>query len=273
MSLVYPSISIITPSFNQGPYIEQTIQSVCAQNYPHVEHLVIDGGSTDNTVEILKQHSHLIWISEKDRGQADALNKGLAKSTGDIIGWINSDDFYEENIFLSVAESFQDPATMWVIGNLTYLFDQSGEMVCDKSPQITLDRLVRNPDIVRQLPTFFRKDFLEQAGRWSPEYFMAMDFELWVRLAKLTPPKMINRNFAYFRIHALQKTSIANTRRQTKEIIQILEREQVPWRILVFFRLKKLKYAMKGYIKTFLVKHGLLSSKYLHRPIRARSGT
>jgi len=98
-----PSISIVTPSLNQGRYIEQTIQSVLLQNYPNFEHIVIDGGSTDGTVEILKKYPHLKWISEKDSGQSEALNKGLKMATGDIIAWINSDDWYAEGAFNNVA--------------------------------------------------------------------------------------------------------------------------------------------------------------------------
>lgn len=97
-------LTIITPSFNQAPYIEQTIRSVLAQDYPCVEHIVIDGGSTDCTVDVLKKYPHLQWVSEKDRGQADALNKGLAKASGDIIGWVNSDDYYEHKIFGSIVK-------------------------------------------------------------------------------------------------------------------------------------------------------------------------
>ena len=99
--------SVITPSFNNAQYIEQTIKSVLEQNYPNFEHIVIDGGSTDGTVEILKKHSHLKWVSEKDEGQADALNKGFRMATGDIIAWINSDDWYEPNIFGNIAEWFE----------------------------------------------------------------------------------------------------------------------------------------------------------------------
>ena len=157
-----PKLSIITPSFNQGVYIEQTI-----------------------------------------------------RSTGDIVGWINSDDYYEENIFESVMECFQDPDVMWVIGNLTHVFEQTKEMVPDRSPHVTFDRLVRNPDIIRQQPTFF------------PDYFMAVDFDLWTRLTRLSSPRMMKRNWAYFRLHTLQKTSHANVLRQKEEIVAILRREGV----------------------------------------------
>src|ERR1700680_5105962 len=120
-----PIVSVITPSFNQGGYIEQTIQSVLHQDYDPVEHIVIDGGSTDDTVDVLKRYPHLIWLSEKDLGQADALNKGLALARGDIIGWINSDDYYQHNIFHSVVNQFRMTNAQWVIGNLADVSDDS----------------------------------------------------------------------------------------------------------------------------------------------------
>lgn len=183
-----PCISIITPSFNQGPFIEQTIRSVLNQDCPNVEHIIIDGGSTDNTVEILMKYPHLIWISERDQGQADALNKGLAMATGDIIGWINSDDYYLDNIFASVARRFAEPAVRWVVGNLADLFDDGRELRFRKSPAITFEALIMNPDIVRQQPTFFRRETLRRAGGWNAEFYMVMDYDLWVRLARQTPP-------------------------------------------------------------------------------------
>ena len=179
-----PQITILTPSYNQAAFIEQTIRSVIAQNYPRVQHIVIDGGSTDGTVEILRKYPHLTWISEKDRGQADALRKGLELAVGDVIGWLNSDDFYEPQILEQVACCFHNLDTQWAIGNLSYVFDATGETIPDKSPCVTYKALLENPDIVRQQPTFFRRTFLDQVGGWRPEYFMVMDFDLWSSLSQ-----------------------------------------------------------------------------------------
>jgi glycosyltransferase involved in cell wall biosynthesis len=253
-------VTIITPSFNQGLYIEQTISSVLRQDYLHVEHIVIDGGSTDSTVDVLKRYPHLRWVSEKDRGQADALNKGLAIATGDIIGWINSDDYYEYNSFGSIMKCFEDPDVMWVTGHLTFILDQTGELVAKKSPAISYERLLHNPDIVRQPSTFFRKSFIEQIGGWNPEFFMVMDFDLWVRLAKISSPRMIDENLAYFRIHAFQKTSHVNTLRQKRELLTILIREHVHWTIRTRISMQKNWASLKGRLKEFLLNLKVMSS-------------
>ena len=106
MCVSTPKITIVTPSFNQGKFIDENIQSVLTQNYPNFEHIIIDGGSIDGTVDILKKYSHLKWVSEPDRGQASALNKGFRMATGDVIGWLNSDDSYLPGTFEVVARAF-----------------------------------------------------------------------------------------------------------------------------------------------------------------------
>jgi glycosyltransferase involved in cell wall biosynthesis len=272
-SMAHPlKLTIITPSYNQAPYIEQTIHSVLTQDYPCVEHIVIDGGSTDRTVDLLKKYPHLQWVSEKDRGQADALNKGLAKASGDIIGWINSDDYYEHKVFGSIVRCFEDPDVMWVIGYLTFLWDQTGELVAKKSPPISYDRLLNDPDIVRQPSTFFRKSIIEQVGGWNPEFFMAMDFDLWVRLAKISSPKMIDANLAYFRIHALQKTSHMNTLRQKRELLTILTRENVSWAIMTRVSMQKNWATLKGQVKEILLRLKIIPPKGPTRQLRADAG-
>ena len=110
MKLEYPKITVVTPSYNQGQFIEATIKSVIGQQYPNLEYIVCDGGSTDETVEILKKYADKItwWCSEKDKGQSDAINKGMHRATGDIVCWINSDDVLLPGTLLTVAKFFHD---------------------------------------------------------------------------------------------------------------------------------------------------------------------
>ena len=265
-----PMISVITPSFNQGPYIEQTIRSVLHQNYGHVEHIVVDGGSTDDTVDILSRYPHIIWVSEKDRGQADALNKGLAMAQGDIIGWINSDDYYRDNIFASVVAHFRRTDAKWLVGNLANLFDGGSEGVFRQSPKVTFDALVRDPDIVRQQPTFFRKEALMCVGAWNTDRYMAMDYDLWVRLARVAPPMMVDEDWAYFRNHAAQKSGHANILRQSAEITAILRREKVASRLIASHRIKKSWYWAKGLAKERLINLGIVPQRYRIRAIRQK---
>lgn len=262
--------SIITPSYNHAAYIEQTILSVESQAGVETEHIVIDGGSNDGTIDVLKRYPHLTWISEPDNGQADALNKGLRLAAGDIVGWINSDDYYEGATFGSVAAHFEDPTIMWVIGNLAYVFDATQEVVKDSSPEVTYQRLINNPDIVRQQPTFFRREFLLRAGGWNPDHYMTMDYELWVRLAKESAPKMVDETWAYFRMHALQKTSHATILRQYREIRTVLKREKVGFPTRFKIGVSKRSQWLKGIIKSRFISAGLLNRRYQNRPIRLK---
>lgn len=260
--------SIITPSFRQGQFIQQNIESVLQQEWPEFEHVVVDGGSVDETVSVLESYPHLKWVSEKDEGQADALNKGLRMVSGDIVGWINSDDYYFGGAFEKVAAVFRDPDVMWVIGDISLYEEESGSFVCMNSPTVTWEKLKRNPDIVRQQGVFIRRSFLEEAGGWNKGLFMVMDFDLWVRLAKRSKPVMLAEQLAVFRIQKDQKTGLSNLRRQMREMLFVLEREGAEPKYLFRVKFKKELHWMKGVIKSFLVRVGVLDRRFLMRPFR-----
>ena len=221
-------ISILTPSYNQAAFIGNTIESVQRQGYPQVEHIVIDGGSIDGTVEILGKHPHLRWVSERDRGQADALNKGLRMSSGDVIGWINSDDYYCENVFPQVARLFENEGTQWVTGGVARCIDDGTPVPPRTVTPTTYDSLLRNPHSTSQPATFFRKELVNNAGGWDERFHMVMDLDLWIRMAKYAAPVMVNEPWAVFRHHTGQKTNGGNYLRQAHEINRILKREHAP---------------------------------------------
>jgi glycosyltransferase involved in cell wall biosynthesis len=255
-------ISILTPSYNQGNYLERNILSILNQNYPSFEHIVIDGGSVDNTIEVLKKYPHLKWVSERDGGQSDALNKGLKMATGEIIGWINSDDFYAADIFNVVAKEFEDPGVDWIIGNINIFDEQSKNEIPIKSPTITFKNLLKNPDIVKQQATFFRKSVIEQAGAWDPSLHMVMDYDLWLRLAKIGTPKMVDKYWAYFTFQAEQKSLGLNLLLQSREMRRVMKREGAGlyYRLKIF--IKKYFSFIKFLIKSALITIGLIPAKY-----------
>jgi glycosyltransferase involved in cell wall biosynthesis len=198
-------ITVITPSFNQGKYIEQTIQSVLRQDYPNFEHIVIDGGSNDKTISILTKYPHLIWISENDRGQSHAVNKGLRMATGEIIAWINSDDCYEKGAFKAVAEFFAEhPANRIVMGNCN-LVDESGKVF---DVVVNFERgfnELKQFWVSRSIPTqpaiFFRKSLLEEFGYLDESLNYAMDFDIWMRFARKNRFYHLDRIVANYRFH------------------------------------------------------------------------
>jgi glycosyltransferase involved in cell wall biosynthesis len=183
-----PLISVVTPSFNQANYIEETIQSVLTQDYANWEHIVVDGGSTDGTLDILKRHDHLRWISEKDRGQGDAVNKGFRMARGEILGWLNSDDTYRPGA-LSVAarELDQDHGRQIVMGRCEFT-DENGQATgifhpCAFSGRRRLIQVWKGHSIP-QPSVFFHREVLERCGEIDTSLHYALDYDLFLRFAE-----------------------------------------------------------------------------------------
>lgn len=246
----FPKISIITPSLNQSNFIEDNIKSVLEQDYPNFEHIIIDGGSNDGTLEILKKYSHIKWISEKDKGQSDALNKGIKMATGDIIGWLNADDFYCKNIFKDIVKAYIKNPKSWYIGNIILYDNETKIHIYDKTPNIR--KLLKfNPYVVRQAGAFYSKYILDKIGGFNPNFFMVMDYDLWIRLLKISEPEILNIYVSYFRIHKNQKSNFKNLKTQTKELIEIIFREK-NYISIIFITLMILKRISKNMLKTLL---------------------
>ena len=199
--------SIITPSFNQGRFIEDNIKSVLAQDCPNFEHIIIDGGSTDNTINILKKYLHLKWVSEADRGQAHALNKGLEKATGDVICWLNSDDLLCNSTFQIVNDFFSgNPDKSVIVGNLLNVNKNKKLLWKSNAYRVTFDGLLNKTQCVQQQSTFFRKQVFDEVGSFDETYHYCMDHEFWLRVAKKFEFYTINADFAIFRRYLGTKT-------------------------------------------------------------------
>ncbi len=210
----FPKFSIITPSFNQVKFIEKTIKSGIEQGYPNLEYIVMDGGSTDGTAEILKKYgSKVIWRSEKDKGQANAVNKGLKLATGEILAYLNSDDVYEKDAFFKVAEFFdKNPKVKWVYGNCRIIDEEDREIRkwITAYKKFFLKRhsysLLLVLDYISQPAVFWRKEITDEFGLFDESQYYELDYEYWLRIGKKYKPGFIDAYLASFRIHTQAKT-------------------------------------------------------------------
>lgn len=205
-----PKISIVTPSYNQAQYLEETIRSVLLQGYPNFEYIIIDGGSTDGSVEIIKKYETWLsyWISEKDRGQGHAVNKGIQKAQGDILLWLNSDDVCLPHAFDVVANAFiENPSVHLVIGQANVI-DEQGKLIDTLPSKFTAweDIAVLPTNSIRQVSTFFRRNLFDELGYVNEELHIAMDTELLVRFTKSYPPLIVDQFLASFRVHKNAKS-------------------------------------------------------------------
>lgn len=202
-----PLVSIITPSYNQAAYLEQTIQSVLSQDYPNIEYIIVDGGSTDGSVEIIRRYADRLawWVSEPDAGQADAINKGFARARGEIVAWLNSDDTYLPGAVDAAVAALQAyPEDGLVYGDVLSVNETNRPIYHQTFAPYTLTDLM-SFRIISQPGVFMRRAALQSAGGLDPAYHYLLDHHLWLRIAQKWKLCYLPRTLAQARYHATAK--------------------------------------------------------------------
>jgi len=227
-----PLVSIVTPSYNQARFLEQTILSVLNQSYDHIEYIVIDGGSTDGSVDILETYADRIdyWVSEEDRGQTDAINKGLERATGEIMAWINSDDTYQPHAVQEVVAFFNEHPQVGMVYGDANIIDEEGHVIGEFNAQQTSYRRLRRGGVyIPQPAAFWRGALWHEVGPLDPSFYFAMDYDLWLRLADISQLAYHRgHTWANFRVHGESKTITADAR-CWDEMLQIHRRDGGRW--------------------------------------------
>lgn len=218
-----PRISVVTPTFNRRTFLEHTLRSVLDQGYPNLEYIVVDGGSTDGSVDLIRSHEQRLaaWISEPDAGQYDAINKGFARSTGEVMAWINSDDLYTPWTLSVVGEIFASlPDVQWITSSNKLVADDQGRAVNGggRWPRTCRDGFLKgenlaagpwySTDWIQQESTFWRRSLWEKAGGYvDASMKLAADFELWLRMFQHADIHCVPTPLALYRNHRGQKTA------------------------------------------------------------------
>ena len=219
-----PLVSIVTPCFNAAQFIEETVQSVLAQDYPRIEYIVMDAGSTDGTLDILKRYQgRLRWVSQRDRGAADAINRGFSLSHGEIFAFLNADDLYLPGAIATAVRALQaDPKAAAVYGDAWWT-TESGEHI-GPYPVRDFDRdLLGRECFICQPAAFIRREAFENAGGMDPELHLTFDYELWMRLTRVYEMRRIAGRLASSRMHRSNKT-LGNRREVFRETFRIMRR-------------------------------------------------
>lgn len=222
--MTFPLVSIITPSYNQADFLEETIRSVLEQDYPNLEYLVIDGGSKDGSVEIIRKYADRLayWVSEPDRGQADALNKGLARAKGEIVAWLNSDDVYRPGAVREAVEALQQNPDVGFVYSKLHSIDRGGEVFNTISyKQFELLDLL-SFRIIGQPTVFMRREMQQRAGPLDASYNYLLDHHLWLRMMRLAPIKYLPVVWAAARHHPSAK-NVAQAAKFGEEAFRILD--------------------------------------------------
>ena len=223
-----PLVSIITPSFNQAPYLETTIRSVLGQDYPRLEYIIVDGGSTDGSLDVIKKYAGQLawWVSEPDKGQTDAINKGFARATGGILAWLNSDDTYDPGAVSAAVKYLNGhPETAMVYADCNFINEDGRIIGKFNAAQTDLRRLRAGYVHIPQQTMFFRAEYWKELGPLDPSFYFAMDYDLWTRIAAHAPIKYLKgQTWANFRLHTSGKT-VASDDRCWPEMLRVHYRD------------------------------------------------
>ncbi len=218
-----PRITIVTPSFNQGRFLARTIQSVLSQEYDNLEYIIVDGGSTDESHDILRRYGDRLtnWISEPDHGQADAIVKGFRLSTGDIMAWLNSDDLLLPNSLATVAAYFTQSNDIQMIYGDCVVIDEHDQFlgIVEQIPA-RFETLLYGGHIINQEAVFWKRELYEKVGGLNKTLQYALDYDLWVRMARHTKPHHVPTILSAFRFHQPQKSSRMDCYNLEKHAIQ-----------------------------------------------------
>ncbi len=217
-----PKITVITPSYNQSAFIGETIQSVIDQKYPNLEYMIFDGASTDGSQDVIEKYSSYLdyYISQKDGGQAQAINAGMQRATGDLICWLNSDDLYEPNTLNRVAEIYMNTQADFIYGDGFTFKDGSSFRKYIKPGSISLDKLcVCDP--IQQPSTFWTRKVVDQIGLLNESMYFAFDWEFFIRVAHNFPMSYISLPFSSYRLHKDHKTG-SNRLARSEELLRIV---------------------------------------------------
>jgi glycosyltransferase involved in cell wall biosynthesis len=229
--LPWPRVSIVTPSYNQQPFLEETIRSLLLQEYPDLQYIIMDGGSNDGTVDILRRYeSWLHWVSEPDRGQADAINKGLRMATGAILAYLNSDDIYLPGAIRTATTYLHaHPEVGMVYGDCRVIDAQGRVLGLMPGPEFDLYRYIHRAEVIPQQATFWRREALERVGAFDAGLHYSMDYDFFIRVGRAFPVAHIPQPLACFRLHGASKT-VSRESLHWRESLAVSERYGMkPW--------------------------------------------